>query len=205
MKNIMVVLAVFAVLVGVSTCRQAFVSDEAASEADDDYRVEEAAADKPVYESFINDRPASSPEEYVPPETSGTITCSGTGPTIKVVIEGNLMTGLTSLLPLKMMRRVSLAKEGRACWGSCLWSVCAITQPICIKERDRRLVCQTPTDVHVVFSNVPRMSFVPQIGGYGVFDLRRWKVAGCVREGCDGVCHDGEKCRSGPSCTINGN
>lgn len=217
MKNIMVVLATFAVLVGVSAHKKTLASDagttddasinDASSNDAQSPQVEEAVEETveeiEPYEPIIDNRPPPSTEEYVPPETAGTITCSGKGANVKVEIKGNLMIGLTTLLPLKMMRRISLTKEGRTCWGSSLWSGCTLTQAICVKVNKYDLICQPPSDVHVVFRNVPAMSFIPQIGGYGSFDLKRWQVIGCIREGCDGVCHTGEKCRHGPTCTIN--
>jgi hypothetical protein len=220
MKNIIVVLAVFVVLASVSERQTASATNDASTgDVSSDVTTTEATAsvdgqenqdeetvdDQIPYESVIDNRPPPSIEEYVPPETAGTIACSGKSSAAKVEIKGNLMIGLTSITPPKMLRRISLAKEGRACWGSSLWSVCAMTQPICTKVNKYDLICQPPTDVHAVFRNVPRMSFVPQIGGRASFDLKQWKIVGCVREGCGGVCHEGEKCRQGPSCTINSN
>ncbi len=176
------------------------VSNQCAPELQD----EEAVEEQLLSHEWIDESRPFTAEELAIPDHAGTITCSGAGETVKVDIKGNLMIGLTTLLPLKMMRRISLTKEGRACWGGALWSRCAITQPICAKDRGNQLVCQRPTAVHAVFRNVPRMRFVPQIGGYGVFDLKQWRIIGCVREGCDGICRQGEKCRPGPSCTING-
>jgi len=209
MKKFIAVLVVSAVLVTVSRRQTAFAADDAAandtsSDAIQENQAGETDDELVPYEAIIDDQPVSSTAPYLPPETAGTITCSGKGPTIKVAISGNLMIGLSSIVPAKMMRRISLASEGRRCWGSSLWSVCTTTQPLCVKVNKHDLVCQPTTDIHVVFAQAPSTSFVPQIGGYGIFDLKQWKVLGCVREGCDGVCHQGEKCRQGPSCTING-
>ena len=202
MKNIVVVLGVFAVLVGISAHEKTLASDEASNGSEEEVQTEETVDEQVPFEPMIIDRPPVSAEEWTPPDSAGTITCSGKGAAIKVEIKGNLMIGLMSFAPPKMMRRLSLGKDGRACWGSRAWSACT-TQTLCFRERNGRVECLTPNDVQVVFHEVPHMRFLPQIGGYGFFDLKQWKVIGCVREGCDNFCRKGERCRKGLSCLIN--
>jgi hypothetical protein len=136
------------------------------------------------------------------PKTVGTITCSRSGKTKKLTVDGDLAKGLKDDDQyIGKIESVSLSMEE----GSCKGDLECFKTDLCKKNSRGMWQCAysryNNDHVDLTVVNVPSgsRSIEPRVrtseNHFYFLDLTRWKIIGtCARLGCEESCRRGEKC-----------
>lgn len=132
-----------------------------------------------------------------PPVSVGTITCTmdPNGTTMGITILGSVSLGLMSTLPTGSINSLALGMDWGTCWPGTGNDIGCFGQSIGPATVDT---------VATVWTGIPRTRFTPRVTSSVWFDLQRWRLVGCKREGCGSVCYAGETCVPASGCTASG-